>query len=298
MIHQLEDPHLNQILDQTTIDRRYDDKINLLITSLVNGLENRNRELIQVLEQVNDLNQKVVETERFAAIGQLCSVIAHEIRNPLGLIDLYAKLVEDQFAKMIDINAISMESDKQEILLKNLSQIRQATVSLGTILNELTDYSRPLQIQKESTNLVKLVQDVCDFYMPSYEEKSVHLILPEPDNTASYEVEVDCGRIRQALINLLKNALEVSPPNSTVKVSVASRRSDRYLYIKVSDQGPGVDPKVVGKLFTPYFSTKGNGTGLGLAHSRKVLQAHGGNVELLSSSKDGATFALILPKSP
>ena len=107
---------------------------------------------------------------------------------------------------------------------------------------------------------------------------------------------MDADRIRQALINLIKNALEASPQDSTVTVTVAKRENDRHIYIKVRDEGTGVDDKIQQKLFTPYFSTKGNGTGLGLAHSRKILQAHGGSVELLSTkAAEGSTFALILP---
>jgi signal transduction histidine kinase len=108
----------------------------------------------------------------------------------------------------------------------------------------------------------------------------------------------DADKIRQALINLLKNALEASPADSTVRVSIVHRNGDPQLYIKVSDEGQGVNPANIQKLFTPYFSTKGSGTGLGLAHSRKILQAHGGNVELLSSEPDkGSTFALVLPRT-
>ncbi len=291
LISRLDNPELTTILEETAIDRRYDDKLNLLLSSLVNGLENRNRELTLALDKVNDLNKKMVDHERLAAVGQLCSVIAHEIRNPLGLIDLYAKLIEEQL-KQVDV-----EADKQELLVKNLAFIRQATVNLEGILTELTDYSRPLQLQQEATDIVSLVRDVCLFYEPSYVERKVKLSIPSADREGLF-LNLDTGRIRQALINLLKNALEASSADSKVQVLVASRKRDRYVYIKVVDQGKGIDAQVAKKLFTPYFSTKGNGTGLGLAHSRKILQAHGGTVELLSSTPgEGATFALILPRT-
>lgn len=296
LIQHTEDVQLKQLLEETAVDRRYDEKLNILLTALVNGLENRNRELTLALDKVNDLNRKMVESERLAAIGQLCSVIAHEIRNPLGLIDLYAKLVEEQLKKLETPDA-ALTSDKYDLLMKNLSFIRQATGNLETILTELTDYSRPLQLQQDAIDLTALVLDVCHFYEPFYGEKSVELVLPDGE-PGELVLSLDAGRIRQALINLLKNALEASAAGTRVRVVVASRKKDRYVYVKVIDQGKGVDPNVVKKLFTPYFSTKGNGTGLGLAHSRKILQAHGGNVELLSSSAtEGTTFALILPRS-
>jgi signal transduction histidine kinase len=327
MINHLEHPQYKNILkvslEETPIDRRYDEKLNILLTSLVNGLENRNRELTLALEKVNELSRKMVEQERLAAVGQLCSVIAHEIRNPLGLIDLYAKLVEEQL-KQLGVSpitpeaeqnteapapvAIELPGERQGLLMKNLSFIRQSASNLETILTELTSYSRPLQLQLEQTDIVAMVKDTCDFYSASYQEKSVQLqfqIAIHEGEPQPILINLDCGKIRQAVINLLKNALEVSPAESKVQVTVACRKSDKNIYIKVKDQGPGVDSVVAQKLFTPYFSTKGNGTGLGLAHSRKILQAHGGSVELLSGvrskdglsdSPDGATFAIILPR--
>lgn len=294
LIGVLKDPVLDQLLAETPTDRRFDEKLTMLVTSMVNSLESQNRELTMALQKVQSLNQKVVENERLAAVGQLCSVIAHEIRNPLGLIDLYAKLVEGQLAK---IPPESMEN--AEVVQKNLAQIRQATGDLEGILSELTQYARPLELKKESVNLRQLVEDVCDFYRPSFEEQQVGLQLQITvqgiEQTALW-VEADVLKLRQSLLNLLKNALEVSPPDTTVTVTIARRHSDEVFYVKVADQGSGVAADAVPKLFTPYFSTKEKGTGLGLAHVRKIMQAHGGNAQLLSTIPgQGSTFALILP---
>lgn len=291
LIAHIDNSALEHLLKETPVDRRYDDKLNVLITSLVHGLENRNRELTVALDQVQLLNKRNVDTERLAAIGQLSSVIAHEIRNPLGLIDLYAKLTEDHLGKL-DLNE---QEEKKALLLKNLSLIRQATGNLETILSELTSYSRPLQLNPKPTDIYTLVHDICEFYAPSYQEKGVLLSLLEEHSPET--LDIDSDKIRQALINLLKNALEASPAGTTVIVQVVHRASDPQLFIKVTDEGKGIDAANIKKLFTPYFSTKGSGTGLGLAHSRKILQAHGGNVELLSSEPGkGSTFALILPR--
>jgi signal transduction histidine kinase len=285
-----------KLLEEVGIDRRYDDKLNILTISLVRGLEHRNRELVMALDQVQTLNKRNVDTERLAAIGQLSSAIAHEIRNPLGLIDLYAKLTEDRLAKVAE-----SLGEQKDPLLKNLALIRQATTSLEGILSELTQYSRPLKLNLQITNIVQLVSDVCEFYQPSYAQKEVLLTVVPPD--ADIEpIKADGERIRQALINLLKNALEATKPSKRVTVSVAYSVSANHLghpplHVTVRDEGSGVSPENMAKLFTPYFSTKGNeGTGLGLAHSRKIMQAHGGSVELLRSiPNEGSTFALILP---
>ncbi len=274
-------------IEETPLDRRYDEKITGFITQLVNNLENRNRELTLALNQVRQLNAKVLDQERLAAIGQLCSVIAHEIRNPLGLIDLYAKLIENQIAKL-DV------ADSKEPLEKNLQVIRHATSSLEAILSELTSYARPLELDLAMTDLRDLVTEVAEMYAPKYEEKGVQLKWKLP--TKPIEANIDYRRLKQALINLVKNALEASKAESVVEIVLASRKNDNRIFIKVQDQGQGVDKRSQEKLFTPYFSTKGNGTGLGLAHSRKILQAHGGTVALLSTGESGSTFSLILPQ--
>lgn len=293
LISHLDEPELDQLLKETTVDRRYDDKLNVLITSLVHGLENRNRELTVALDQLKILNQRNVDTERLAAIGQLSSVIAHEIRNPLGLIDLYAKLTEDHLGKL----EFNEQNDKKDLLLKNLSLIRQATGSLESILSELTNYSRPLQLNRQETDVWQLVCDVCEFYRPSYEEKNVSLT--SPTEPLHLFLPLDADKIRQALINLLKNALEATSAGHSVAVTLQEQANGLQLAIQVADQGSGVSPQHVSKLFTPYFSTKSSGTGLGLAYSRKILQAHGGSVELASSTPNqGSVFALLLPKAP
>ncbi len=299
-----------RLLRETEVDRRYDDKLNVLSTSLVQGLEHRNRDLVMALDQLKRLNKRNVETERMAAIGQLSSTLAHEIRNPLGLIDLYAKLTEEQLARL-ELTPDNAPNEAQsaaqsaaissakEPLLKNLALIRQATCSLEGILSELTDYSRPLRLSAQPTAIGPLVIDVCEFFQASYEERNISLEGPHKNDSGFTEMlTIDGEKIRQALINLLKNALEASGEGQTVRVSVARHAGEGQVYIRVVDEGSGIEARHAQKLFTPYFSTKGSGTGLGLAHSLKILQAHGGSVELLATDPgQGSTFALVLPLS-
>jgi signal transduction histidine kinase len=281
----LSDSHFSGRLATVPMDRRYDEKVTMLITSLVNSLEHQNRELAMALDDVQALNRRVVDSERLAAIGQLSAVIAHELRNPLGLIDLYAKLAE-----------MGVTGDQpKETVLGHLGTIRDAVQNLSSILSELTDYSRPLTLQRQPTDVNTFVEGVGRFFEPSLSEKGLEFQF-EPGSEAM-TLPLDQGRIRQALINLLKNALEATPSGGKIKLTVATRKDDADVFIKVQDTGTGVPDALQAKLFTPYFSTKGGGTGLGLAHSQKVLQAHGGRVSLLTTGPTGSTFALVLPRS-
>jgi signal transduction histidine kinase len=252
------------------------------------------------MERVGYLNQQMLEQERLAAIGQLSSTLAHEIRNPLGLIDLYAQLVETQLGL---INQQHPQAPPlPEGIFGQLGQIRQATQDLEGILGELTQYARPLQLACEPCPIWPWLQEVAAFYQPQFEAEGVKLVV---ENTVSHAqvsddltLPVDGRRLKQALINLLKNALEASTkgPNKTVWLTLACRSSDDALYIKVKDEGGGIAMEKRAKLFTPFFSTKAQGTGLGLAYVRKIVQAHGGRAELLwSEPEKGSTFALILP---
>ncbi|MCA9798149.1 MAG: HAMP domain-containing histidine kinase [Cyanobacteria bacterium HKST-UBA04] len=280
---------LETLIENTPLDRRYDEKQTWFITQLINNLESRNRELALALSHVSKLHDKMLDQERLAAVGQLCSVIAHEIRNPLGLIDLYAKLIETEVDKLPG----NVETDK---LAQHLKLIRESSQNLEGILSELTSYARPLTLETQEMSLCGVVKDVVDMYLPKYEEADVTLAFDPPGD--DWMLDIDERRLKQALINLIKNALEVSTKDQTVRVVIEARLADDQVLVKIVDEGPGVDEKYQKKLFTPYFSTKGNGTGLGLAHSRKILQAHGGTVALLDSSAKGSTFALQLPLKP
>ena len=288
---------LHVAVEQAPFDARHDDKLSLIVSSLLSNLENRNRELTLALEREKELSRRMAEQERMAAIGQLSSVIAHEIRNPLGLISLYAQIIQGQLGQL------ATTAEVPEALHKNLDQIKDATAHLETILSELTQYSRPLELQCELVNLQQFVEDVCEFYRPKYEEKGVILTVEMQFSKDSLDekgllVSLDAGRMRQALINLLKNALEATAEGKKVTVSLASRKDDTHLYIKVKDEGVGIAEDKVEKLFTPYFSTKATGTGLGLAYIRKIMQAHEGTAKLLwSELGKGTTMALLLPRN-
>jgi signal transduction histidine kinase len=287
----LNSPVVTEGINKAPIDRRYDEKLTLIVGSLVNNLEARNRDLTLALSREHQLNHKMLENERLAAIGQLCSVIAHEIRNPLGLVDLYATLIEAQLSK-------TGQTDEQ--VSSHLNQIRQATAHLETVLSELTQYSRPLTLTIDPITVLAFVEEVCQFVLPSYQQKSVTLKVEaslSPDTPP--QSPADRVRLRQSLLNLLKNALEATPEGTQVTVTVSHRQDDPFIFIKVKDQGTGISASNQQKLFTPYFSTKGSeGTGLGLAHVRKIMQAHGGNAQLLWSQPDqGSCFALMLPVS-
>jgi signal transduction histidine kinase len=294
-------PELPELVKETPIDRRYDERLSLLLTGLIQRLENRNLTLRQMLERERTLQKKLVEHERLAAIGHLCTAIAHEIRNPLGLVDLYAGLIEAQLDSLPpEVSEQTSSVSLKEKLLEPLSQIRHASHHMETILTGLTQYARPVTLAKEATCLPVLLEQLAQFMRPQFEQKGVSLkTLQYPSELlTTLTVQADGAKIQQALINLLKNALEATPTGKEVLLHCGTRgQDDPWVYIKVTDHGHGIPADVLPKLFTPYFTTKGSaGTGLGLAEVRKLMQAHQGKAEVLQTSPQGTTFALALPK--
>lgn len=286
------DSELKEDLNDLKADRRYDERFTTIMTKLVTSLENRQRDLICANKELKELHDKSLQNERLAAIGQVSSVIAHELRNPLGLIDLYAKIL------LNNLKNITIEDpEQQEIFgtaMNAAETIKNSTGNLEKILSELLNYSKPLDLDRTSSDLRGLVEEVYNLIQPSAEEKNIGLKL-RYNVSQDVEVKFDWLKLNQALLNVVKNAIEASKAGDTVYINVDCRSTDGTVYIKVSDSGKGVTEDHVDKLFTPYFSTKPNGTGLGLAHARKVLKAHNGDIELLSTSPNGTTFALILP---
>ncbi|MCX5920261.1 MAG: ATP-binding protein [Candidatus Melainabacteria bacterium] len=305
----LENETLKTVVAEAPTDRRYDEKITFLVSSLVSNLEHRNRELSGAVSHLQTLNTQLIEQERLATIGQMSSTIAHEIRNPLGLIDLYASLVETQ---LTNLNLETLDP----LVMKNLGQIRSSIVHMESILSELTQYARPLELVLQPMNLRSFVEEVCDYYAPQFKANGIELVVEHTLNTSALPEAVwqdyqgDSPRLRQALINLLKNALEASlsaqekevandiaSKPRTVTVGLSYRKDDSGLFLKVKDEGCGIAFDKREKLFTPYYSNKANGTGLGLAHVQKIMQAHhGGKATLLwSEPTKGSTFALVFP---
>jgi signal transduction histidine kinase len=224
---------------------------------------------------LKDHQQKLVETEKLAGIGRLAAGVAHEINNPLGVILGYAKLLR----KRVDGAA-------QE----DLRVIEEETLRCKEIVEGLLDLSRPLQAARERVDL----RDVCDEVVARLGEARL-LDGVEVRVGGAGTVEGHPSKVRQIVANLVRNAAEAAGPGGTVDVAI--RDEGGGVAVEVTDDGPGIDANTRGRLFEPFFTTKPQGTGLGLAVSRALARAHGGEVEAASSSGEGgARFTFRVPR--
>jgi signal transduction histidine kinase len=199
--------------------------------------------------------------------------VAHEIRNPLGGIELFAGL---------------LEKDVPETLRPQVQRILQEVGHLKSTVQDFLEYARPAESRHQRIELLPLFNEARE-------------ALGEPANGLTWEIEIpnalavrsDYLQARRILLNLLRNAIEAVEGNGTVRV--AAQELKQQIAISIYDTGPGVPTELAEKIFEPFFTTRAQGSGLGLALAQRLAEQNGGRVELAPSEK-GAHFRLILPK--
>lgn len=281
------DNKLEQKLEEIRKDRRNNDKQTSIIRKLGDMLDAQHRDLLCSNLAIEELEKEIKTDDNIVDFDKVASSIAHEIRNPLGMLSLYSKIISK------NINKLTVPETQAEIIdsIENASYvINDSCTGLDKILTGLVDYAKPLKLDREMFCVSEAIDEVYALVKPSFEEKNISL---NNLSKESIEIDFDKTRLKQILLNVLKNALETSRDGG--KVEIKTTRYDNDLYIDIKDEGYGVSKENVDKIFNPYFTTKKDGTGIGLAESKKIMRAHGGELALLSTSKEGSIFRLTLP---
>jgi signal transduction histidine kinase len=223
------------------------------------------------------LLEKMRATERLAVIGQLAASIGHELRNPLGTIESSLFLLRQRLAKLqID--------DPQ--LTKHHAKIENQVKHCGKTINNLLDLARDRPPRRQRTVAATLVTRAAEqAALPS----GVSVKMQDLDGLT---VDADPDDMLHVLVNLLTNAAQAMPSGGTIRVSGSRWKGGTVL--KVADEGPGIPVEIQHRVFEALFTTKARGTGLGLALARRILYAHGGEIDL-ESSQYGAVFRLWIP---
>ncbi|MEM7204752.1 MAG: ATP-binding protein [Planctomycetota bacterium] len=227
--------------------------------------------------------QEKLRTERLAQLGSVLAGFAHEIRNPLSTIGLNLQLVKEDF--------VDAESSRDRRTFKRLSVVEGEVKRLQTILEEFLGFVRSPAPQADWVHINKLLQALSDLSTPEMKTKGVSLkFFP---GSKVERVPVDADQFRAAVVNLLRNALDACAPGDEVLLS--SRRLQGEVIVQVTDTGAGMTEAVLRDVFTPYFSTKKDGTGLGLAMVQRTVEEHGGKLEVSSEAGRGTQFTIRLP---
>jgi signal transduction histidine kinase len=235
-------------------------------------------------EELERTQEELVQRERLAALGQLAATLAHEVRNPLGVL----------FNSISTLSkTLPIEGDGRT-LLRIMSEEAQR---LDRLVRDLLDFVRPLAADLHSESLRAIVLDAMEAAM--YELGSVGANLTNEVADTLPPVRADAAMLRRALLNLLVNAGQAAALGGTVVIRAAAVvDGDRNMVrIEVTDNGPGIGADVAPRVFEPFFTTRARGTGLGLAIVKEIIEAHRGEVHVDSEPGRGTTIVIVLPQA-
>lgn len=238
-------------------------------------------ETVRALQgELGEKNRLLERKNRLAALGEMAAGLAHEIRNPLGGIQLYASMLAQDVA------------DRPESL-QTVRKIAGGVRRLEALVGQVLQFSREIAAQPEPADLADVVDQAVELAAARLAERGVACAVEGP---RPLDVTVDPLLMGQALLNLLHNAaeaVETAGGKVTVRFARPTRGSAvKQFHLVVSDNGPGIPPGVLDRIFNPFFTTKDTGTGLGLAIVHRVVEAHDGTITATNETGGGAKFEI------
>ncbi|MEO1888969.1 MAG: ATP-binding protein [Cycloclasticus sp.] len=226
----------------------------------------------------------IIQSQRNAAWSEVAQRLAHEIKNPLTPIQLSAERLQRKLKGLLD-------DDADKILKKSTDTIAQQVAAMKSMVNDFSDFAKPPESKPQALHIGQLIDDIATLYQAQIKQLNVTI----EDNLPS--VFADSVRLRQVLINLIKNAQEAisDTDNGQITVSAHHHQDTQSIEICIADNGPGVDNSELEHIFEPYVTSKGKGTGLGLAIVKKIIEEHGGSIRIKKVEPQGANFVIQLP---
>jgi len=261
----------------TQVDlRKTNDEIGLLADSF-NEMSGK---MAADIEQLKQLNEKLIRTEKLAAMGTLAAGVAHEVNNPLASISSLIQMIQSQ-------NEINGET--QERLRVISSQIGR----ISRVTKDMTDFARARPSTKQATDINSIVETSLRLakFDESFQKLEIALDLEPSVST----INADVDQLQQVFLNLFLNARDAMPNGG--RLSIESKEAGRECVVIVGDTGSGIDQKTINQIFDPFFTTKptGKGTGLGLAVCYGIVTEHGGTIEVAKGETEGTRFVVRLP---
>jgi len=227
------------------------------------------------------------QNNQLASIGQLAAGVAHEINNPLALINETAGYVKDLFV-------IKEQYSKDDELLENIDYILEAVERCGTITRQLLGFARKFDVKIQKVNLKEVISDVLNFHTKEAEYRNIKVRVDVPED--NLEIETDRGKLQQILLNLVNNAFQAVDNGCWLDIHASHNGPDK-VGITISDNGCGMPQENLSKIFESFFTTKerGIGTGLGLTITYGLVKKLNGNISVESKENEGTTFTITLP---
>ena len=230
--------------------------------------------------ELRRLEKQLHSRERLAALGEMAASVAHEIRNPLGTIEGFARLLRRDLAAMPDH-------------LRLAERIVEGAQNLNYVISNLLTYARPMHLQITGVSMGRLFSVCRETLLDRAARAGAELDIQDPPSVLV--ARGDERQLAQVLLNLGINAIEACAPNAG-RVRIEASGGRQSAVFRVLDNGCGMDEAKVEKIFDPFFTTKEGGTGLGLSLTKKIVDAHGGEITIDSEPGKGSTFTVTLPR--
>lgn len=241
------------------------------------------KELVEKLKQEGQererLEEEIRQTERLTALGHMSAGLAHEIRNPLGIMK-------------VSIQLLAQEKGDDGVVSEYCRVLLEECERLNRLVSEFLTFARPKEPVHEQIALGKLLNEGVTLIQPALRQHHIEL---EQARTQvdEQEVEVDQDQIKQVILNILLNAIDAQGEGGVIHLEGV--RQEGFVGFAVSDEGPGISPDAMPYIYDPFFTTKEKGTGLGLSVVHRILDQHGGKIAIANRRDRGVRVEILLP---
>ena len=252
----------------------------------LSAMEKGERGAVLILRDVTqDREQEasLLESERLNAVRLLAAGVAHEIGNPLNALNIHLQLLDRELRKS--------DCTNRDSLLELVSVSRNEVIRLDLIITQFLRAIRPTRPNLAPMPITVALKETLTLLKQDIENRSIHVELECPPSVPA--IRIDKDQIKQAFFNIIRNALQAMADGGLLRISVTA--SDLFVGVSFRDNGSGISPEDFGNIFEPYYTTKQGGSGLGLMIVQRIIQDHGGRIDVNSEPGVGTTFTVFLP---
>jgi signal transduction histidine kinase len=233
-------------------------------------------------QKIIQLQRRIRHSERLAELGTLTGGLAHEIKNPLSTVQLNLQLLQED---------ILPETTGYSRIVNRINTVKNETARLRETLDDFLRYAGRLELDLRVVDLNLILEELIDFFSPQAQSQRVQVRLQKAPHPVP--AEVDAKFIKQALLNLMLNAVQAMQNGGELILTLAEEGPNAVIH--VIDTGSGIPPEAAKQIFQAYYSTKRGGTGLGLPMAKRIAEEHGGELSLKTEVGKGSDFCLVLP---
>lgn len=233
------------------------------------------------MQEVKTLEAEIAQKERLSSLGNLAATVAHEIRNPLNAVSMGLQRLKAEFQPTQD----------EEQYSRFIGLMQGEVKRLNSIVEEFLSLARPLDLKREEVRIDSLLQELALLAGGEAQNSRVSIEVATPPDLPP--VQLDRNHFKQLLLNLVLNGIQAMPDGGTLTLKAEAARGN--LILTVSDTGGGIKPEIRSRIFEPYFTTKSNGSGLGLVIAQRIAEAHGGSLAVESAVGKGSRFHVSIP---